>query len=608
MKRRRWIVIIAVTAVVGLAGGVFAIWGGDTQYETIRVERSNIERTVDASAELISLERVDLSFNSSGILDRYFVDLGESVEPGDVIAEMANAEIQADVDRAVGQVNIARASLSQAAAGSTLESVALAQAELSSARVRLQSATNELAVSDARSASLISEIRTRLESAEGDVADLAITQVQDALELNDDVVNAARSAATEVRSAISEADKVLGEENPTLISDFENILSTADTNAKNAAKRAFTQAASSRDALELIVYTYSRTSTDAEIESLLRLAEKALQDTQELLLEVRKMLDGTIIETASFTVTDLLALKTSVDAARNALTLEEDAFSAVRLSYDRFDTDQQIASRSLRDDVALLEAQLSTALADRASTLSSISSRIAEAESDVVRAEARLSEVKAGPRMVDLAPLQREVDRSLADLRSAEARLAKTRIVSPIAGTVTQRVFEPGEQIAIGQTVAVVQTTEDAFFVRALIPESDIDIVREGQFAEIEFDAFGSNIVLEGVLDRVRPGERIIEGVIFFEADVSIVTDTAELALRPGLSAEVIIETGGRENALVIPRRYILSENGYSFVEVMVDGRPEKRILTLGLNADGGLVEVLEGLSEGDEVIIGEAE
>jgi RND family efflux transporter MFP subunit len=605
MKRRRLFIVGAAIVFLGLSGVVFAFWGGGTQYETYTVNRVDIERTVDASAELISLERVDLSFNTSGILDEYFIGLGEAVERGDVIAELSNGEIQADVDRALGQVNIARASLTQAAAGSTLESVALAEAELASARVRLDSAEADLVTSDARSANSVEEIRTRLVSARSDVDDLADTQGQDVLALNDDVVNVARSVATEVRSAISESDKVLGEENSTLIAGFEDIISTADINARNAAKRAFVQAANSRDALEEVVYIYSRTDSDEEISQLLTLTENALQNTQALLLEVRKMLDATIVETANFTIADLATLKASIDAARNSLSLEEDVFGSTLLAYNRLETSQRIELRVARDAVAVLEAQLNSALADRASTLSAIRSRIREAESDIVRAEARLNEVKAGPRMVDLAPLQREVDRALADLRSSEARLEKTQIISPISGTMTQLLVDAGEQVAIGQTVAVVQTTEDAYLVRALIPESDIDDIREDQEALIEFDAFGSDVALAGVIETVRPGERIIEGVVFYEVDVSLPEDF-DLSLRPGLSAEVVVETGEREDVLAIPRRYIMTENGYSFVEIMRDGKPQKRILTLGLRADGGLVEVLEGLAEGDEVIIGE--
>ena len=82
----------------------------------------------------------------------------------------------------------------------------------------------------------------------------------------------------------------------------------------------------------------------------------------------------------------------------------------------------------------------------------------------------------------------------------------------------------------------------------------------------------------------------------------------------PGMTASVDIITSQKDNALLVPRRAIQTENGKTFVWVPTSGQPdpatsrpasERRDVVLGMsNAD--VVEIASGLKSGDKVLVAE--
>ncbi|MDR0819401.1 MAG: hypothetical protein LBN43_07500 [Oscillospiraceae bacterium] len=66
---------------------------------------------------------------------------------------------------------------------------------------------------------------------------------------------------------------------------------------------------------------------------------------------------------------------------------------------------------------------------------------------------------------------------------------------------------------------------------------------------------------------------------------------------------EIKINLSDINGALLCPRRAIQRENTYRYVYLLEDGMPKKRFILTGL-ASGDYVQVLDGLNEGDEVVI----
>jgi multidrug efflux pump subunit AcrA (membrane-fusion protein) len=81
---------------------------------------------------------------------------------------------------------------------------------------------------------------------------------------------------------------------------------------------------------------------------------------------------------------------------------------------------------------------------------------------------------------------------------------------------------------------------------------------------------------------------------------VEIQLSNPELLLKPNTFGDVTLEVSSQENALVIPQLAVLENR---FVFVVDGGKALKREITIGLQ-DTSLLEVLQGLREGDLVVV----
>jgi multidrug efflux pump subunit AcrA (membrane-fusion protein) len=72
------------------------------------------------------------------------------------------------------------------------------------------------------------------------------------------------------------------------------------------------------------------------------------------------------------------------------------------------------------------------------------------------------------------------------------------------------------------------------------------------------------------------------------------------------MTATVSILARRRDSVLLVPNSAIRYEKDRPYVEVIRDGQPQTRPVTLGLD-DGAQAEVVEGLAEGDQVTVGTA-
>ena len=223
---------------------------------------------------------------------------------------------------------------------------------------------------------------------------------------------------------------------------------------------------------------------------------------------------------------------------------------------------------------------------------------------DFAQAEASLSDTIATPRSVDLASYEAEVSRARAVLAATEARLSKAEIRSPIAGRVTDIVNEIGEQVIAASTVLTVQTTDEQFRISADVSEADIAKIEIDDPVVITFDAFGSDSEFMGVVQKIDPAEKIIEGVVYYKIEVYLNESVQLFILKPGMSTDLVINTAELENTLTIPQRAVLKRGDLKIVRLLKGKDIEEVEVITGLRGDQGRVEVISGLSEGDEVII----
>ncbi|MDE1923153.1 MAG: efflux RND transporter periplasmic adaptor subunit [Gammaproteobacteria bacterium] len=233
----------------------------------------------------------------------------------------------------------------------------------------------------------------------------------------------------------------------------------------------------------------------------------------------------------------------------------------------------------------------------------------------------------------DQAGAQVAYDRSaivqrLASLKAARVNLDYTNIVSPVAGTVVSRNVTEGQTVAASfqtPTLFLIATDLTQMQVDTNVSESDIGQIRVGQEATFTVEAYPDQ-TFSGRVVQVRQAPQSVQNVITYDAVIAVAN--RDLRLMPGMTAAARIVTAEREGALRVPDqalRYMpAAANGSNgaaaaaprpgsrsrqggsqgVVWTLVDGRPRRVPLRLGLD-DASYTEVLSGaLSAGDRVVL----
>ncbi|HXG19323.1 MAG TPA: efflux RND transporter periplasmic adaptor subunit [Methylomirabilota bacterium] len=227
------------------------------------------------------------------------------------------------------------------------------------------------------------------------------------------------------------------------------------------------------------------------------------------------------------------------------------------------------------------------------------------AQGEYERVQELFAEQIVPPQRRDAAEAEYKV--AAAAVRSAEKRLAisrkrlrDTRIVSPVDGFVQQRFVNPGEYLAASSKMFEVVVIHP-LKLRVPVPERYARLARIGLPMRIEVNALPGES-FGGALTRIAAGVDHATRSLLVEAEIP----NPEEKLRPGYFAHV---TGvlGEELALFIPRTALYRFAGVERVFVVKDGVARSREVRSGVE-DGDVVEIAEGVGEGDQVIVSSVE
>ena len=122
-KNKRWIIITAVSvAVVALVIVAVAATRGGTKIDPIKlakVEKGDLAKSVVATGKITPITKVEIKSKASGIVTKLYVDTGDHVKEGQVLAELDRVEIQAQVNSSKAQLLSSQANLKSAEADET---------------------------------------------------------------------------------------------------------------------------------------------------------------------------------------------------------------------------------------------------------------------------------------------------------------------------------------------------------------------------------------------------------------------------------------------------------------------------------------------------------
>lgn len=249
-----------------------------------------------------------------------------------------------------------------------------------------------------------------------------------------------------------------------------------------------------------------------------------------------------------------------------------------------------------------------TARANLVNGFNSYQSQVQAASNSVAIAQAQLNLKAAGPRSFDISSAEAQLAQAQAALSKARADYEDYIIKAPIDGKITKVNYSVGETPSSANPI-IQMLGNERYEIKMDIPESDITKIRVGDKVTIELDAFGSDHPFSGAVTFIDPAQTVIKDVTYYKTTVSFNEDSWNDQIKPGMTADITIVSDEKADVLYIPQRAVrikeatLGEVPEKYVEILVNGQPQERSVVIGLRGDNGLVEIISGLSESDEVI-----
>ena len=227
----------------------------------------------------------------------------------------------------------------------------------------------------------------------------------------------------------------------------------------------------------------------------------------------------------------------------------------------------------------------------------------AKSQQEISSQQSEVAQNKYLPADIRMADAQ--VMQARASLLNAQTQLSYATIRSPISGTVASVTTQEGETVSASNQaptfVTIVNLSQ--LQVDVYIDETDVGKIKVGQKASIVVDAYPSKD-FEGEVTAISPRATLVNNVVYYIATVKL--ENLEGLLKPDMTANVGIVLEQRPNVLVVPNPAIKKEDGKAYVQVLVDGKVLTRTVKLG-RKDQRVTEVMEGVREGEQVVLGGA-
>jgi macrolide-specific efflux system membrane fusion protein len=172
-------------------------------------------------------------------------------------------------------------------------------------------------------------------------------------------------------------------------------------------------------------------------------------------------------------------------------------------------------------------------------------------------------------------------------------------LISPMAGTVIARNFEPGQTITANDAVVVIA---DRLILVGRVDETDIGSVSPNQPVDVQLDAY-PEAVFSGHVSAIAYDSKLVSNVTMYEVDVF--SETIPDFARSGMTATLTFLVEEHQNVPAVPTSALTWQAGRA--SVMRPGKagkePVSQPVKTGLS-ENSLTEIVKGLDAGDTILI----
>jgi HlyD family secretion protein len=578
--------LLGVLAVAAIAAGGSP--GNEQPPGTVAVQRGSVVATVSAEGSVEPPQELSLNFEGFGRVAEVFVDEGDHVRRGQVLARIQNAPQRAQLGSAEANLTAARSRLDQTRTGLTPVELALRSRQATESRTAVRNAQRDLA--DARNSANANVAALRRAAARarvtGEQADLRAAELRLAQE---------RAKVDQLRNryeratANTEADRQELYDQLDRLRDARNRVPPDEDQANDATFRIDVL----RSKIEAEEVDEARVKSDLDIATAnVRTYVQEVDGDRATLREARRRLGDASDELR----TGIASARQQVDQARAALFGSQ---AQLQTTLARNRVDQQVKAA----DVAAAIANVSQAEALLEDAHKAIEDTVLRAPTTGVVGHVN---AKAGELAGGGLRLGAGVPGAQAAAAPAPGGAGAAGSAGAAPGGSPSGAGAPGAGAGAGfggasgePLITLVQT--GGLQVEANFNETDAANLHTGDPASITVDAVPDRRLAARVAS-IDPVETVQNNVVTYK--VTMVLDVAPSRVRPGMSATADVTVARRDDVLTVPRTAVRSPQGAnpSVIVVRPDGRQEIRMVALGLQS-ASKVQVLAGIGLGERVL-----
>lgn len=211
--------------------------------------------------------------------------------------------------------------------------------------------------------------------------------------------------------------------------------------------------------------------------------------------------------------------------------------------------------------------------------------------------------------------LESSVKETEISLSTAETNLGYTKVTAPMDGTVVSVPVKQGQTINAAMNTPTIIQLADLKEMEILIEISEGDISNIKPGVKVTYSTLADlNDVFETTLKSIDPGLTLLTNNEYTEVVDSneaiyyygrLIVPNPDGKLRIGMTTQNVIYVEKADNVLTIPVTAIKGGADDRYVEILTAEGVKKRHIKTGVS-DGLNIEIKDGISEGDEVIIGQ--
>jgi len=592
IKKRKKLIFFILFLVVLIVGG-YAYYNRPkaSPYEYEIAKKTDIKQIVSVTGKVKAAKSVDLAFETGGKIEKIYVDVGDKVKTGDKIMSLNSDDLKAQLRQAQASVSSAQATLKQLEA-----SVRSQQARLDELKAGIR--PEEIQVAQ----TAVNNANNALRDAKATLEDTKARAESDLNQVYSDTINSLQRAVSTAKSALLTMTDIqyahyngADTDSISLVNAKANAiyaLFDVQQGGRYTAQYVSTLNSGLFNTIQQMVISPDYTKT----EELLIKTSLALGTINQALWAVPIKSDLTATEKI-----DLDTQKSNVDSEIRTLSSKQQSISA-----------QKVINNN---NISSAEIAVNTAKNTLDSANSNLKLKKAGYSSDQIKAQqAQVEQAKA-----NLMSQKALIGQAYANAQYYVTQIEKTELKAPIPGVITRREYKVGEivfptsSILEAQKPVVTIMSENDFEIETNIAEVDIAKVKINDPATVTLDAYGNNVEFKAHVIEIYPAETLIEGVPTYKTKLAFSEQSEKI--KSGMTANIDILTAESKGAIAIPQRAVISSDGNKTVRILIETpdpkNPEKIIQTLkevsvktGITGYDGWVEILEGVKEGDKVVV----